>query len=85
MENARKIALGFTLFFAIIAGIRVYLIHRERVEANATADAPVTAHYKINDDDLVLPRQLYPSSMQGELRRADRGVSVPGPHRFRAP
>ncbi len=64
MENARKIALGFTLLFAIIAGIRVYLIHRERVEAAHPATAPEVAHYKITDDDIVQLRQLYPASMK---------------------
>jgi hypothetical protein len=63
MENFRKIALGFTLFFAVLIGIRVYLIHKERVEADAPATAPVT-NYKVTDDDLVVPRQIFPSTMK---------------------
>ena len=63
MENFRKIALGFTLFFAVIAGIRVYLIHQEREEANAPAtEARPTTHTE--DDDLVIPRKIYPSTLQ---------------------
>jgi len=63
MENFRKIALGFTLFFALIAGFRVYMIHRERVAANAPVEAPVT-NYHVTDDDLKSPRQIYPSSLK---------------------
>lgn len=63
MENFRKIALGFGLLFAIIAGIRVYLIHRERVEANMPVVATETGP-KVTDDDLVIPRQIYPDSMK---------------------
>ena len=76
MENARKIALGFTLFFAIIAGIRVYLIHRERVEAEHPAAAPETAHYKISDDDIVQLRQLYPSSMKDAKTLVGKSIWV---------
>jgi hypothetical protein len=63
MENFRKIALGFGALFAIIAGIRVYMIHRERVEANAPFVAQETEP-KVTDDDLVIPRQIYPDSMK---------------------
>ena len=63
MENFRKIALGLILLFAVIAGIRVYLIHQEREEANAPAsDSRPTTH--TTDDDLVIPRQIYPSTMK---------------------
>ncbi len=63
MENFRKIALGFTVFFAIIAGIRVYMIHRERVEATLPAAAPVI-DYHLTDDDLVSPRKIFPATMK---------------------
>jgi hypothetical protein len=63
MENFRKIALGFGFLFAIIAGIRVYMIHRERVEANMPVVTQETGP-KVTDDDLVIPRQLYPDSMK---------------------
>ncbi len=63
MENFRKIALGFGLLFAIITCIRVYLIHQERIGADMPA-APTAAEPKVTDDDLVIPRQIYPSTMK---------------------
>ena len=62
MENFRKIALGFTLLFAVIIGIRVYLIHQEREEANAPA-APAAPTTHTTDDDLVIPRKILPSTL----------------------
>jgi len=76
MENARKIALGFALFFALIAGYRVYSIHRERVEAENPATAPTAQHYKITDDDIVQLRQLYPSSMKDAKSLVGKSIWV---------
>ncbi|MDR3736521.1 MAG: hypothetical protein P4L10_13425 [Acidobacteriaceae bacterium] len=83
MENARKIALGFTLFFAIIAGIRVYLIHRERVEASKPAAAPVS-RYKVTDDDLTQPRQLYPTTLKDAKTLIGKSVWVSAGGQFEA-
>jgi hypothetical protein len=62
MENFRKLALGFGLLFAIIAGIRVYMIHRERVGADMAA--PQETGPKVTQDDLVIPRHLLPDTMK---------------------
>lgn len=73
MENIRKIALGFGLLFAIIAGIRVYMIHQERVGADMPAGTQ-QVEPKVTDDDMVIPRQIYASTMSDA--KALDGTSV---------
>jgi hypothetical protein len=51
MDNGKKAALGGTLLFLAVIGVRVGMIYRERNAAEAPVTAP--AREKLPDDDLV--------------------------------
>ena len=64
MDTAKKIAIGFTALLLLGIGVRVYLIHRERVQA----EKPVAAHDtrpQLTSDELAMRRRLEPVNMAG--------------------
>ncbi|MEG9437630.1 hypothetical protein JAO29_15880, partial [Edaphobacter sp. HDX4] len=61
MENGKKAAIGGTLLFLIVIGVRVGMIYRERNAPAKPVAAP--AREKIADDDLVFLKKKRQSSM----------------------
>ncbi len=61
-SNMKVLAAVFTLILLAAVGIRIYLIHRERVEANKPAAAAEAPDYTA--DELVLPRRLHQMDMK---------------------
>jgi hypothetical protein len=61
MENGKKAALGGTLVFLAVIGVRVGMIYRERNAPEKPAPTPVRE--KMVDDDLVYLKQKRQSSM----------------------
>lgn len=64
MDGTKKIAIGFAAILAVSIGVRVYLIHRERVEADKPAVAQDTRP-ALSQDELAVRRRLEPVNMDG--------------------
>jgi hypothetical protein len=60
---AKKLAVLFTVLLLVAVGVRVWLIHRERVEANKPATA-ADAQPSYTDDQLILPRRLHQTDLK---------------------
>ncbi|QNI36794.1 hypothetical protein [Edaphobacter albus] len=78
MENGKKAAIGGTLLFFIVVGVRVGMIYRERNAPEKPAAAP--AREKIADDDLVFLKKKRQDSMANarELNGSTLWVSAGG-------
>jgi hypothetical protein len=82
LENGKKAAIGGTLLFLIVIGVRVGMIYRER---NAPAKPVVApAREKIADDDLVFLKKKRQSSMADarDLNGSNLWVSAGGQMEF---
>lgn len=64
MDNIKKIAIGFSALLVLGIGIRVYLIHREREQANVAVAAP-DPKAQLTSDELAVRRQLEPVTLAG--------------------
>jgi hypothetical protein len=62
MENGKKAALGGTLVFLAVVGVRVGMIYRERNAPEAPVAQP--AREKISDDDLVFLKKKRQDKME---------------------
>jgi hypothetical protein len=78
LENGKKAAIGGTLLFLIVVGVRVGMIYRERNAPEKPVAAPVRE--KIADDDLVFLKKKRQSSMADakELNGSTLWVSAGG-------
>lgn len=78
MENGKKAAIGGTLLFLIVVGVRVGMIYRERNAPEKPIAAP--AREKIADDDLVFLKKKCQDSMANarELNGSTLWVSAGG-------
>lgn len=78
MDNGKKAAIGGTLLFLIVIGVRVGMIYRERHAPEKPAAAP--AREKIADDDLVFLKKKRQDSMTNarELNDSPLWVSAGG-------
>jgi hypothetical protein len=56
-SGMKKLILGFTVLMILAAGVRFFLIYRERQDAAKPAAAAADPDY--TDDQMVLPRQLH--------------------------
>jgi hypothetical protein len=65
-SGIKKLVVAFTAILLIAVGVRIYLIHRERVEADKPAAAAAAPDY--TDDQMVLPRRLHQMDM-GDARQ----------------
>jgi len=61
LENGKKAALGGTLLFIVVVGVRVGMIYRERNAPETPVAQP--AREKIADDELVFLKKKRQSSM----------------------
>lgn len=78
MENGKKAAIGGTLLFLVVVGVRVGMIYRERNAPEKPIAAP--AREKIADDDLVFLKKKRQDSMVNarELNGSALWVSAGG-------
>lgn len=78
MENGKKAAIGGTLLFLVVIGVRVGMIYRERNAPEKPVAAP--AREKLGDDDLVFLKKKRQSSMTDakELNGSPLWVSAGG-------
>jgi hypothetical protein len=78
LENGKKAAIGGTLIFLIVVGVRIGMIYRERNAPEKPIAAPV--QQKISDDDLVFLKQKRQSSLADakELNNSTLWVSAGG-------
>lgn len=78
MENGKKAAIGGTLLFLIVVGVRVGMIYSERNAPEKPVAAP--AREKIADDDLVFLKKKRQDSMANarELNGSTLWVSAGG-------
>jgi hypothetical protein len=72
---AKMIAIVFTLLLLVAVGVRVFLIHRERVEAEKPAEtAETTPGY--TEDQMVLPRRLHQTDLKDARELNNKPVWV---------
>ena len=64
MDTGKRIAIGFSALLVIGIGVRVYLIHRERVQADRPAVVKDTRP-QLTNDQLAIRRRLEPVNMEG--------------------
>ena len=60
-SGPKKLAAIFTALLVIALGVRITLIHHERVEANKPAEAAAAPSY--TEDQMILPRRLHQMDM----------------------
>ncbi len=82
MENGKKAALGGTLVFLALVGVRVGMIYRERNAEDKAAPTPVRA--KLADDDMVFLKHKRQDKMEdtAELVGQSLWVSAGGQMEF---
>jgi hypothetical protein len=61
-SGMKKLLAVFTVILLAALGVRIYLIHRERVEANKPAAEAAAPSY--TEDQLVLPRRLHQADLK---------------------
>ena len=61
-NGVRNLLLAFTALLLIAVAVRVYLIHRERTEADKPAAAAAAPDY--TDDQMILPRHLHQTDVK---------------------
>ncbi|NYF78257.1 hypothetical protein [Granulicella arctica] len=77
MENGKKAAIGATLLVVLVAGVRSWMVYRER---NAPEAPVVKQEAKIDDDDLVYLKKKLQSSLEDakDLKGSTLWVSAGG-------
>lgn len=75
MDGGKKIAIGFSVLLVLGIGARVYLIHRERVQASQPVVAK-DARPQLTDDQLAVRRRLEPVTLQAAKALIGKSVWV---------
>lgn len=73
MKNWQKLGL-ITLFFLLIAGVRIFMIWRERNESAAPQQK--VAERNLTDDDMVQPRKMYITDLSDAKQLAGKTVWI---------
>lgn len=61
-SSMKKLVMGFTILLVLAVGVRIFLIYRERQQANAPA--PEAASVSYTSDQMVYPRRLHQADMK---------------------
>ena len=61
-SSVKKLVIGFTILLVLAVGVRIFLIYRERQQANAPAAATDSVSY--TSDQMVYPRHLHQTDMK---------------------